>query len=72
MQVSRGGDIRTLRAKTLSDLPAAYDQIVISFISEEPLTKSVRRKMFYKRNPSVQEAVDSLFFLIFLERVIAI
>ena len=64
MQVSRGGDIRTLRAETLSDLPAAYDQIVISFMSGEPLTKSVRRNnVLQAQSKREKEAVDSLFFL---------
>ena len=64
VQVSRGGDIRTLRAETLSDLPAAYDQIVISFMSGEPLTKSVRRNnVLQAQSKREKEAVDSLFFL---------
>ena len=69
VQVSRGGDIRTLRAETLSDLPAAYDQIVISFMSGEPLTKSVRRNnVLQAQSKREKEAVDSLFFSDFLER----
>lgn len=63
VQVSRGEDIRTLRAETLSDLPAAYDQIVISFMSGEPLTKSVRRNnVMQSQSKREKEAVDSLFF----------
>ena len=64
VQVSRGEDTRTLRAETLSDLPAAYDQIVISFISGEPLTESVRRNnVMQSQSKREKEAVDSLVFL---------
>ena len=73
VQVSREQDIRTLRAETLSDLPAAYDQIVISFMSGEPLTKSVRRNnVMQSQSKREKEAVDSLFFWVFRNGFIAI
>lgn len=63
IKVVQGGESRTLRASSLSDLPAAYDQIVLSLLSGEPLKESVRRNNVMRSQARREkEAIDSLFF----------
>ena len=63
IKVVQGNESRTLRASTLSDLPAAYDQIVLSLLSGEPLKESVRRNnVMRSQTRREKEAIDSLFF----------
>ena len=64
IRVIQGSESRTLRAASLSDLPAAYDQIVISLISGKPIEASVRRdNVMQSQATREKESIDSIFFL---------
>lgn len=61
INVVYGPETRTLRASSLSDLPAAYDQIVLSLVSNQPLEDAIRRDNVTKTQATREkESIDSL------------